>query len=479
MIRSAVLIAAALWASGATAAVKPGLEGAQELYRQNRWADAREHLHKGWDRIPEKDRSAAAFLIGRSLIREAEFYRALHVWAADVGCDYLAELSSAKIGKPSRWAPLFTALSQLEAGKFSQAERGLAGAGAPSPPWGAVESLRRGVALSRLGRASEAAGLLTARGAVAAESAFWQRTLRGAAALPPQDPGSVRERLCAACVLFRAKRPRDAEALLAGIDLDAPDVEEKPDAKKVLRFYDPLIPALWERICWERAAMALAPLAAGQGTESSLAGSYLGRCLVRLGAEQEASAVLVKALADPALPPELRGADKVLQAVASWKSSPLTEAAVQTLWEETKTQSECVLLWAELAAVDLARTQTLSSQLVGAVHDLPQGLDLRQNGAVLGAWGLLRLRSSADVTPILVALEDARDKSNKNKLEWNDPLLLLALSAAHARNTEYAQGLETLFELSKTFSGLRAVQWNLQGIYAARQKAGGEARISQ
>ncbi len=51
--------------------------------------------------------------------------------------------------------------------------------------------------------------------------------------------------------------------------------------------------------------------------------------------------------------------------------------------------------------------------------------------------------------------------------------------AANHRNQQYAQSLETLFEISKSFPGLRWVQWNLQGVYAARQKAGGETRISQ
>src|SRR6185436_8131500 len=101
------------------------------------------------------------------------------------------------------------------------------------------------------------------------------------------------------------------------------------------------------------------------------------------------------------------------------------------------------------------------------------------SGAFLGKWGLARLRGGDDAGALRATLAEHRDKSNKNKLEWNDPLLLLALSAADYRDNEYAQSLETLFELSKTLPGLRAVQWNLQGIYAARQKAGGEARISQ
>src|SRR5262249_30901825 len=62
-------------AAMAGAAVKPGLEGAQELFRQSRWEEARGHLRSQWGSLPEKDRAAATFLIGRSYVREAEFYR--------------------------------------------------------------------------------------------------------------------------------------------------------------------------------------------------------------------------------------------------------------------------------------------------------------------------------------------------------------------------------------------------------------------
>jgi uncharacterized protein YkwD len=89
------------------------------------------------------------------------------------------------------------------------------------------------------------------------------------------------------------------------------------------------------------------------------------------------------------------------------------------------------------------------------------------------------LRQGDDPAALLAALSEHRDKSNKNKLEWNDPLLLVALAVTSYRDHEYPQSLETLFELAKTFPGLRPLQWNLQGIYAARQRAGGEARISQ
>jgi hypothetical protein len=128
---------------------------------------------------------------------------------------------------------------------------------------------------------------------------------------------------------------------------------------------------------------------------------------------------------------------------------------------------------------DLAKTEPFLTKLEARLRDMLQSSSERPPGALVGRWGLARLGHGDDPAVLLAALSEHRDKSNKNKLEWNDPLLLMALSAASYRNREYPQALETLFELSKTFPGLRALQWNLQGIYAARQRAGGEARISQ
>jgi hypothetical protein len=150
-----------------------------------------------------------------------------------------------------------------------------------------------------------------------------------------------------------------------------------------------------------------------------------------------------------------------------------------SLWESTQTHPETVLLWEELRQGDLAKVEPFTSKLEARLRDLLPSSPERPPGSLVGKWGMARLRSGDDTGALVTTLSEYRDKSNKNKLEWNDPLLLVALSAASYRDHEYAQALETLFELSKTFPGLRPLQWNLQGIYAARQRAGGEARISQ
>jgi hypothetical protein len=95
-----------------------------------------------------------------------------------------------------------------------------------------------------------------------------------------------------------------------------------------------------------------------------------------------------------------------------------------------------------------------------------------------GPVGLAALSRGVESKEVLVTLSRHRNHANKNKIEWNDPLLLVALAAANYSNNDYPQALETLFELAKSFEGLRGLQWNLQGVYAARQKSAGDARIA-
>lgn len=459
------------------AAVKPGLEGAQELFRQNRWEEARRHLRSQWASLPEKERPAATFLMGRSCVREAEFYRVLGRFGVEVGLAYLEDLASAPANRSVAWIPLFKGLYQAEAERNAQAERTLLATtrAAIPPEWKATARLRRAIALHRMGRAQEAAPALKD---MTPEGRFC-RLLTGGAAEPAPAPPQAgrREKLWTSVVLFRVGKASEAEALLSGLNLDLPDVEDKSDPKKLLRFHDPLLSTAWERICWERAVVTLKPLASGgAGIERSLAAYYVGLSLLRLGVAEEPAGFLKEAASS--LGADLQPSARLLLAASSWKGRAPAAAELAPLWESTRAQPEAVLLWDELQRRDLAKIEPFATKLDVRLRDLLPSSSERPSGALVGRWGLARLRRDDDPAGLVTALLEHQDKSNKNKLEWNDPLLLLALAAANYRDREYAQALETFFELSKTFPGLRALQWNMQGIYAARQRAGGEARIS-
>ncbi len=482
MKRSARLLASSLTAltlaSPASAAVKPGLEGAQDLFRRNRWEEARTHLRAQWSGLPAKDRPAATFLIGRSYVREAEFYRAVRELGVEVGITYLKDLAKERTNRRIALIPLFTALYRLEAGENRAAARELLGASrlrALPQEWKAVARLRRAVALRRDGGARSGVSL-PAQPSV--EARFWKMVTTGVADASSLKPATRSERLLAAAVLFRGRRAAAAEQLLADLDLDRPDAEDSSDPKKVLRFYDPVIALAWERVCWERAVIALRPLAVGgTGVERTLAAYYTGLSLFEVSAFDEATRFLEQASA-ASLPAPLQSSAKVLLAARSWGKRIPRASELRPVWEATQAQADSVLVWDGLRRPELDRTEPFTTKLDARLKRLLRSRE-RASGALVGRWAFARLRRGADVGALLETLAEHRDDSNKNKIDRNDPLLLMALAAANHRNQQYAQSLETLFELSKSFLGLRWLQWNLQGVYAARQKAGGEMRISQ
>ncbi len=483
MKASAHLAASALLVFGASshawAAVKPGLEGAQDLFRRSHWEEARAHLRAQWSVVAPKDRPAATFLIGRSHVREAELCRAERRIGIEVGLAYLKELAGQRVNRRVALVPLFTAFYELAAGDNGTAARALQAAAAnPALPaeWKAVARLRHAVALQRLRRANEAATVL---GQPGVEARFWRMVENGVEDGSPVSAATRRERLLGSALLFRGARSATAEQLVAGVDLDLPDAEDRSDPKKILRFHDPIVAAAWERICWERAVLALRPQAiGGVGVEQTLAAYYTGQSLFELGALAEAAKFLKQASAS-SLPPPLQASARVLLAACSWKGRTPAAEELAPLWDATSAQADSLLLWDELRRGDLARTEPFASKLDRRIQDLLQSPSERPNGALVGRWALVRLRRGGDPGALLATLAEYRDDSNKNKIDSNDPLLLLALAAANHRNQQYPQALETLFELAKSFPGLRGLQWNLQGVYAARQKAGGETRISQ
>jgi tetratricopeptide (TPR) repeat protein len=74
-------------------------------------------------------------------------------------------------------------------------------------------------------------------------------------------------------------------------------------------------------------------------------------------------------------------------------------------------------------------------------------------------------------------LENARDKSNKNRIEFNDPLLLVDLSVASYRVKRFSESLEIYFAMSKQFPAVRQIQMVMQGVYSMEQKSAGDAKI--
>jgi pentatricopeptide repeat protein len=92
----------------------------------------------------------------------------------------------------------------------------------------------------------------------------------------------------------------------------------------------------------------------------------------------------------------------------------------------------------------------------------------------IGKYHLSRLDHDKAVS----YLEAGRDKSNKNKIESNDPVMLVSLADAYYRSKKFSEALEIYFEMSKRFPEVRQIQEAMQGVYAMEHKSAGDVKIN-
>jgi pentatricopeptide repeat protein len=101
------------------------------------------------------------------------------------------------------------------------------------------------------------------------------------------------------------------------------------------------------------------------------------------------------------------------------------------------------------------------------------GRTLRRLNFALGKYHLWKQNYPKAVT----YMEAGRDKSNKNRVEFNDPLMLVNLAQAYCRSKQFSEALEIFFEMSKQFPAVRQIQVALQGVYMMEQKSAGDVKI--
>jgi tetratricopeptide (TPR) repeat protein len=82
-----------------------------------------------------------------------------------------------------------------------------------------------------------------------------------------------------------------------------------------------------------------------------------------------------------------------------------------------------------------------------------------------------------DYAKAISCFEAGRDKSNKNSVVHNDPLMLVNLAEAYYETRKFSEALEIYFQMSKHFPAVRQIQVAMQGVYAREQKSAGDAKL--
>jgi len=281
----------------------------------------------------------------------------------------------------------------------------------------------------------------------------------------------VRQKLIG--VYARAGLTAKALALVEQTDLKAPMATEVLGPAKTINFYDPAL--LGELAALYRHASRVAlERAAADARLKGTAEYYLGAAFLESGDAERALQATRAFLAVPGAPPAYRNRARVREATA--RSLLGRRADDGSVWAEVApdTVADPELLADIVAACVRYRLQCAAIE-PRAVRAAEAG-ERRKMAALNFALGTYHLRKG-DVPRAVAYLESARDKTNKNRIEANDPLLLVTLAEAYYQSTQFSESLEIYFEMSRQFPVVRGLQETLQGVYAMTHKSAGDVKI--
>jgi len=488
--RGAALVAMlALLATPAAWAADDAVARATRLYEQRHYRDAARMLEAALPSLDSARQAPASLTLGIIYLDSAELHRELARTATPVQIEYLRALAATRGPGASRVASLYLGQTLLESGRPAEAIKALDRVASD----GGVEPVVRSQARAYLGLAhvmrKDVATARTIWKSVDTRDAVVKATLAAVysragitdpaplaladAVLRDSDRATpvVRQKLIG--VYARAGLTTKALALVEQTDLKAPAATEVLGPAKTINFYDPAL--LGELAALYRQASRVAlERAAADARLKGTAEYYLGAAFLEAGDAERALQATRAFLAVPGAPPAYRNRARVREATA--RSLLARRADDGAVWAEVApdTVADPELLADIVAACVRYRLQCAAIE-PRAVRAAEAG-ERRKTAALNFALGTYHLRKG-DVPRAVTYLESARDKTNKNRIEANDPLLLVTLAEAYYQSTQFSESLEIYFEMSRQFPVVRGLQETLQGVYAMTHKSAGDVKI--
>jgi len=468
---------------------------AMKLYEKRHYDVAAKMLRADSASIEEGKKGSAALALGMIYFKNAVLHRELYQAAVVTSQDYLKKLSTARGEDRSRFVDLYLGEALVESGKsgaaatylkkFSQAER-------VEPRYRAIAKVCLGLGYYQNNEASKATevwgGIDPSDLEVKAELA----AAYSKASLKDKDPSIITEgilsemkrsgkplsmrsvkNLAAIC----ARGPGLAEKgldLVSRSDLKAFSYRESLGKSKVIHFYDLSLLNDMATL-YGRASLTYLEKAVGDPKAKDAAEFYLAQAYTLFGSVEQSSKVTASFIATSQMPQQYKDRIRVWQGAHLVAKNRQTEAVA--VWDELmRKQPEDPDLIAEiLFACSRMKTECPGVlQKAAAIVEARDSKRLSLLNIAIGKYYLGKL----DHVRAVSYLEAGRDKSNKNKIESNDPVLLVSLADAYYRTKKFSEALEIYFEMSKEFPEIRQIQEAVQGVYAMEHKSAGDVKIN-
>jgi tetratricopeptide (TPR) repeat protein len=262
--------------------------------------------------------------------------------------------------------------------------------------------------------------------------------------------------------------------LLDHSDLRAFSYREVLGKSKVIHFYDLSLLNDMATL-YGRASIGCLEKAAADPKVKDAAEFYLGQAYALFGSVEQSSKVMASFMATSQMPQQYKDRIQVWQGANLYARN--RQADAMGAWDElARKQPEDRDLIAELlfACGRMKAECPKALQKATALIEAGESKKLSLLNIAIGKYHLSRRDDARAVS----YLEAGRDKSNKNKIESNDPAMLVSLADAYYRTKKFSEALEIYFEMSKHFPEVRQIQEAMQGVYAVEHKSAGDVKIN-
>ncbi len=467
---------------------------AVKLYEKRHYDEAAGLLRSNAASLGQAKQGSLNLALGMTYFKNAVLHRELYLASAWASQDYLKKLSALRGSSRSRFVDLYMGDALIEAGKADVAaiylRQFLANEGL-NPQYQAIAQVRLGLSYQAGNEAAKAAPLWAAIDSADPEVKAELAAAYSRAGLKDKDPLALAEESLASqtkrgkplsirmvknllAVYARAGLTEKGLDLLKRADLKAFSYRETLGKSKVINFYDLSLLDDMASL-YGQASIACLEKAAADAKVKGSAEFYLGQAYALFGSADRSRKTADSFLATAQLPQQFKDQARVLQAANLYSMNRKTDA--MKVWDELAgkpSQDPDVLAEILFSCRRLKAECSNAARRSAAAVEAGEGRKFSTLNIALGKYYLGRLDTARAVT----YLEAGRDKSNKNKIESNDPEMLVSLADAYFRTKKFSEALEIYFEMSKQFPEVRQLQEAMQGVYAMEHKSAGDVKIN-
>jgi tetratricopeptide (TPR) repeat protein len=466
-----------------------------KLYEKRHYDEAARMLRADVASIEQGKKGSANLALGMIYFKNAVFHRELYQAAIVVSQDYLKKLSAAKGKDRSRFAGLYFGEVLVESGNSAAATIHLEKFSSNKeiePRYRAIAEVSLGLSYYLKNESAKAAGLWRGVNTSDLEVKSELAAAYSKAGLNGKDPSVIAEGILSE--MKRSSKPLSMRMLknlvaiyargtgltekgldlLNRSDLKAFSYREVLGRSKVIYFYD--LSLLNDMaILYGRASAAYLEKAAGTPEVEDAAEFYLGQAYALFGSIEQSSKVTTSFISTSRMPQPYKDRIRVWQGANLYVRNRKTDA--MAVWDElVQNQPEDPDLIAEILFA-CSRMKAECPRILQKAAVMVETGESKKFSLLNSAIGKYYL-SRQDHVKAISYLEAGRDKSNKNKIESNDPVMLVSLADAYYRTKKFSEALEIYFEMSKQYPQVRQIQEAIQGIYAIEHKSAGDVKIN-